>query len=199
MKIYPQALEELISQLKKLPGVGPKTAARLAFDLVRRPAAEGEALARAILRVKENLTLCSSCQNLTESDPCPLCRDPGRDSRLLCVVEFPADLAAIENCGAFSGRYFVLHGNLAPLQGSGPDELRLERLERRVRETEVVEIILATSPTVEGNTAALLISERLSPLGLRLTRPACGLPVGADLEYMDQVMIRKSLEGRGTI
>jgi len=199
MKSYPPALEELISQLKKLPGVGPKTAARLAFDLVRRPAVEGEALAAAILRVKEKLTLCRDCQNLTESDPCPLCRDSGRDRNLICVVEFPADLAAIENSGAYNGRYFVLHGNLAPLQGAGPDDLRIERLIARVRNEGISEVILATNPTVEGNTTALLISEKLRSAGVRLSRPACGLPVGADLEYMDQVTIRKSLEGRGSL
>ncbi len=196
MSSYPPALERLILELKKLPGVGPKTAVRLAFDLVRRPAAEGEALAAAILEVKRNLRLCSGCQNLTESDPCPLCRDPARDRRLLCVVEYPADLVSIENSGAYNGLYFVLHGSLAPLKGVGPGQLNLEKLVRRVRCETIEEVIVATSPTVEGNTTALLLQRYLENFGVRLTRPACGLPVGADLEYMDRVTIRSSLEGR---
>ncbi len=186
-------------QLRKLPGVGHKTAARLAFHLVRRPAAEIEALAAAILEVGERLVLCSSCQNPTESDPCPLCSDPTRDRHKLCVVEFPADLASIENSGAFKGRYFVLHGTLAPMQGVGPDDLRLEKLRQLVADGEIEEVILATNPTVEGNATALLVGEHLRPLGVRLSRPACGLPVGADLEYMDPVTISRSLAGRGSL
>jgi len=188
-----------MAQLRKLPGVGHKTAARLAFHMVRQPAAEIESLAAAILSVRDRLALCSFCQNLTEVDPCPLCRDSGRDPRLLCVVEYPADLVAIENSGAFNGRYFVLHGTLAPLQGIGPDDLRLERLKEVIRNGEIEEVILATNPTVEGNSTALLLRENLHPLGVRLSRPACGLPVGADLEYMDPVTISKSLAGRGDL
>jgi recombination protein RecR len=199
MKSYPGALEALMAQLKKLPGVGPKTAARLAFHLVRRPAGEIEALAAAILAVGERLALCSRCQNLTETDPCPLCSDSDRDRRKLCVVEFPADLMAIENSGAFKGLYFVLHGTLAPMQGVGPDDLRLEKLKQLVAGGEIEEVILATNPTVEGNATALLISEQLRFLPVRLSRPACGLPVGADLEYMDPVTIRRSLDGRGLL
>jgi len=199
MKSYPDALEALMAQLRKLPGVGPKTAARLAFHLVRQPAAELESLAAAILDIRERLALCSFCQNLTEIDPCPLCRDESRDRRLLCVVEYPADLVAIENSGAFRGRYFVLHGTLAPLQGIGPDDLRLEKLKRLVVNEKIEEVILATNPTVEGNSTALLLRENLSPLGVRLSRPACGLPVGADLEYMDPVTICRSLDGRGDL
>lgn len=186
-------------QLKKLPGVGPKTAARLAFHLVRQPAAEIEALANAISAVGERLSLCSCCQNLTETDPCPLCSDSGRDRHKLCVVEFPADLVSIENSGAFKGRYFVLHGTLAPMQGVGPEDLRLEKLRQLVAGGEIEEVILATNPTVEGNATALLISEYLRSLPVRLSRPACGLPVGADLEYMDPVTIRRSLDGRDSL
>jgi recombination protein RecR len=188
-----------MAQLRKLPGVGPKTAARLAFHLVRQPPADLESLAAAILDIRERLVLCSFCQNLTEIDPCPLCRDESRDRRLLCVVEYPADLVAIENSGAFRGRYFVLHGTLAPLQGVGPDDLRLEKLKEIVAGGKIEEVILATNPTVEGNSTALLLRENLCPLGVRLSRPACGLPVGADLEYMDPVTISRSLDGRGTL
>jgi len=188
-----------MAQLRKLPGVGPKTAARLAFHLVRQPSADLESLAAAILDIRERLVLCSFCQNLTEIDPCPLCRDESRDRHLLCVVEYPADLVAIENSGAFRGRYFVLHGTLAPLQGVGPEDLRLEKLKEIVTDARIEEVILATNPTVEGNSTALLLRENLHPLGVRLSRPACGLPVGADLEYMDPVTICRSLDGRGTL
>ncbi|MBN2809467.1 MAG: recombination protein RecR [Deltaproteobacteria bacterium] len=197
MNSYPNALQGLVEHLMKLPGVGRKTAARLAFHMVRMPAEAAADLAAAIIEVKRRLSLCSFCQNLTEHDPCPICRDGARVSGQLCVVEYPADVASIENSGAFKGRYFVLHGLLAPMQGLGPDDLRLERLRQIVVEQNITEVVVATNPTVEGNATALFLSRFLRPLGVHLSRPACGLPVGADLEYMDPVTIRKSLDGRG--
>jgi recombination protein RecR len=199
MNSYPDSLSGLIDQLKKLPGIGRKTAARLAFHMVRMPDGDADKLAEAILDVKKRLSLCSFCQNLTESDPCAICRDPHREIYQLCVVEYPADAVAIENSGAFRGRYFVLHGNLAPMQGLGPDDLRLEKLRQLVIKQQVSEVVIATNPTVEGNATALLLSKILQPLGVQLSRPACGLPVGADLEYMDPITIRKSLDGRGPL
>ncbi|MEA3348587.1 MAG: recombination mediator RecR [Pseudomonadota bacterium] len=199
MKSYPGSLQGLVEQLMKLPGVGRKTAARLAFHMVRMPVEQAEKLASAIVDVKNRLALCSFCQNLTESDPCPLCRDLGRDPHQLCVVEYPADVASIENSGAFRGRYFVLHGTLSPMQGMGPDDLRLEKLRKIIVGQKISEVVIATNPTVEGNATALLLSRYLRPLGVHLSRPACGLPVGADLEYMDPVTIRKSLDGRGSL
>ncbi|HDS16490.1 MAG TPA: recombination protein RecR [Proteobacteria bacterium] len=196
MPSYPEALLGLVEELKKLPGVGRKTAARLAFHMVRLPLGEAERLAAAIIDVKNRLLLCSFCQNLTEQDPCPLCRDYARDRNKLCVVEYPADLISIENSGAFKGRYFVLHGTLAPIQGIGPEELRLEKLYHNIVAEKISEVVLATNPTVEGNATALYLSRFLRPLGILLSRPACGLPVGADLEYMDPVTIQKSLDGR---
>ena len=199
MKSYPGSLQGLVEQLMKLPGVGRKTAARLAFHMVRMPGEQAEKLAAAIIDVKNRLTLCSFCQNLTEHELCPICIDATRDAHQLCVVEYPADVASIENSGAFKGRYFVLHGLLAPMQGLGPDDLRLEKLRQIVLEQNISEVVLATNPTVEGNATALFLSRYLRPLGVNLSRPACGLPVGADLEYMDPVTIRKSLDGRGPL
>ncbi len=199
MKSYPGALQGLVEQLMKLPGIGRKTAARLAFHMVRMPGEQVEKLASAIIDVKNRLTLCSFCQNLTEQDPCPICSDVARDAHQLCVVEYPADVASIENSGAVKVRYFVLHGLLAPMQGLGPDDLRLEKLRQIVTEQKINEVVLATNPTVEGNATALFLSRYLRPLGVHISRPACGLPVGADLEYMDPVTIRKSLDGRGPL
>ncbi|MBW1645731.1 MAG: recombination protein RecR [Deltaproteobacteria bacterium] len=196
MQSYPDSLKKLVEQLMKLPGVGRKTADRLAFHLVRVPRREAESLAAAVLEVKDRLSLCSSCQNLTDTDPCPICADPGRDRRLLCVVEMPADVTAIEKSGAFNGRYFVLHGCVAPLQGLGPDDLRLDRLQNLVEREEIQEVIVSTNLTVEGNATAVFIAELLKPLDVRVSRPACGLPVGADFEYMDPVTIEKSILGR---
>ena len=199
MNSYPESLTGLVEQLKKLPGIGRKTAARLAFHIIRMPDGDAEMLSEAILDAKKRLSLCSFCQNLTETDPCSICRDPNREVYQLCVVEYPADAASIENSGAFHGRYFVLHGNLAPMQGLGPENLRLEKLQQLVTQQQISEVIIATNPTVEGNATALLLSKILQPLGVQLSRPACGLPVGADLEYMDPVTIRKSLDGRGPL
>ena len=199
MNSYPGALQGLVEHLMKLPGVGRKTAARLAFHMVRMPGEQAEKLAAAIIDVKNRLTLCTFCQNLTENELCPICSDRARDLHQLCVVEYPADVASIENSGSFRGRYFVLHGVLAPMQGLGPDDLRLEKIRQIVLDNKINEVVIATNPTVEGNTTALFLSRFLRPLGIHLSRPACGLPVGADLEYMDSVTIRKSMDGRGPL
>jgi recombination protein RecR len=193
---YPESLQNLVHQLMKLPGIGRKTADRLAFHMVRMDAAEVKALAAGIRDVKERLTLCSTCQNLTERDPCDLCADASRDAEKLCVVEFPADVIAIEQSAAYRGRYFVLHGVFAPMQGIGPDELRLDRLVERVQTGGVSEVIVSTNLTMEGNATAAWIAERLKPLAVTVTRPACGIPVGGDLEYMDPVTIERSIRGR---
>ena len=196
MNEYPEPLKKLVEQLMKLPGVGRKTADRLAFHIVRMASSEAMRLSQAIHEVTSRLQLCSDCQNLTEVDPCPFCSDSSRDTRQLCVVEFPADVTAIEKSGAFKGRYFVLHGAVAPLRGIGPEDLRLDRLKNLVIRERIQEVIISTNLTVEGNATAMYIAALLKPLEVVITRPACGLPVGADFEYMDPVTIEKSISGR---
>ena len=196
MNEYPEPLKKLVEQLMKLPGVGRKTADRLAFHIVRMASPEAMRLSQAIHEVTSRLQLCSDCQNLTEVDPCPFCSDSSRDTRQLCVVEFPADVTAIEKSGAFKGRYFVLHGAVAPLRGIGPEDLRLDRLKNLVIRERIQEVIISTNLTVEGNATAMYIAALLKPLEVVITRPACGLPVGADFEYMDPVTIEKSISGR---
>jgi len=196
MHKYPEPLKKLVEQLMKLPGVGRKTADRLAFHIVRMSPPEAMRLSQAINEVTSRLQLCSICQNLTEVDPCPLCSDSSRDALQLCVVEFPADVTAIEKSGAFRGRYFVLHGAVAPLQGVGPEDLRLNRLKNLVVRKRITEVIISTNLTVEGNVTAMYIAALLKPLNIHISRPACGLPVGADFEYMDPVTIEKSINGR---
>jgi len=193
---YPEPLKKLVEQLMKLPGVGRKTADRLAFHIVRMSPPEAMRLSQAVHEVTSRLQLCSDCQNLTEVDPCPLCSDASRNTRQLCVVEFPADVTAIEKSGAFKGRYFVLHGAVAPLRGIGPDDLRLDRLKELVIRRQIQEVIISTNLTVEGNATAVYITTLIRPLNVRISRPACGLPVGADFEYMDPVTIEKSIKGR---
>ncbi len=193
---YPEPLKKLVEQLMKLPGVGRKTADRLAFHIVRMSPPEAMRLSQAIHEVTSRLRLCSDCQNLTEVDPCPLCSDSSRNTRQLCVVEFPADVTAIEKSRAFKGRYFVLHGAVAPLRGIGPDDLRLDRLKELVIRRQIQEVIISTNLTVEGNATAVYIATLIRPLNVHISRPACGLPVGADFEYMDPVTIEKSIKGR---
>jgi len=190
------SMSRLIAQLSKLPGIGEKTASRLAFHVLRSERDYAQALADALLAVKDETRLCSVCFALTESDPCPLCADPRRSSDVLCVVEEPADLLAIERVREFRGRYHVLHGTLAPLDGVGPDDLKIQPLLVRLRDEPVREVILATNPTAEGEATALYIAKLLKPLGLRVTRIAHGLPMGADLEYADVMTVGRALEGR---
>jgi recombination protein RecR len=195
-------IQRLILRLGRLPGIGEKTATRLAFHILRAPEAHARELAQAILEVREKIRLCSVCCNLTERDPCAICADARRDATILCVVAQPTDLLAIERSGQFHGRYHVLHGVLSPLDGIGPDDLRIADLIRRLKDVGVgdgdrtAEAILATSPNVEGEATAMYIARLLKPLGIRVTRIASGVPIGGELEYVDQVTLTRALEGR---
>ncbi|HEV7730906.1 MAG TPA: recombination mediator RecR [Candidatus Binatia bacterium] len=189
-------MARLIQQLTRLPGIGEKTAARLAFHVLRADREYAEALAQALISVKNDTRLCSVCFALTEVDPCPLCRDPRRNDEVICVVEEPADLLAVDRVREFRGRYHVLHGTLAPLDGIGPDELKIQPLLLRLRDGAVREVIVATNPTAEGEATALYLAKLLKPLGVRVTRIAHGLPMGADLEYADVMTVGRALEGR---
>ena len=193
--MYPKAVNNLITALSRLPGIGSKTAERLALFLVRAPAAEAQALARAVAGV-DAVKSCGVCFNLTESDPCPICADPNRDQESICVVETPADLAALEAAGSYRGRYHVLSGALSPLDGVGPEALRLRELVRRVKQGGVREVIIATNPTVEGEATADLVARSLAGCGAAVTRLGYGMPVGGDLKYMDGLTLSRSLESR---
>jgi recombination protein RecR len=193
---YPEPLTRLVDQLKKLPGIGAKSAQRLAFHILRTPRDEAERLCDAIRDVKERVTYCSICSNTTDIDPCVYCTSDGRDHRTICVVEEPQNVTAIEKSRGFKGVYHVLMGALSPLQGVGPDELKITSLLTRVGEGNVDEIILATNPNVEGEATALYLARLLKPLGVKVTRIAMGVPVGSDLEYTDEVTMHKSMEGR---
>ena len=189
----------LIEEFHKLPGIGPKSAQRLTYHLPRMPAAEARALAQAILEVKEKIVLCSICQNVTDVNPCRICADPERDRATICVVEEPLDILALERTGAYRGLYHVLHGVLSPMDGIGPEDLKVQELLGRLRATgsdEVREVILATNPNIEGDATAMYLGRLLRPLGLRVTGLARGLPVGGDLEYADDVTLSRALEGR---
>ena len=189
-------ISRLIRELAKLPGIGEKTASRLAFHVLRAPGEYARELAQALVEVKEKIRLCSTCMNLTEQDPCTLCSDVRRDPSLVAVVATPPDLYAIERTGGFRGRYHVLHGVLSPLEGIGPDDLRIKELLGRVGRGELKEIIVATSPNVEGEATALYLAKVLRPLGVRVTRIASGLAVGGELEYADGVTITRALGSR---
>ena len=189
-------IERLVAGLKRLPGIGEKSATRLAFYLLGAPDAAVEELADAIGRLKQDTVLCEQCFDLTDASPCAVCRDDKRDPAVLCVVEEPADLAAIERSRRFQGRYHVLGGALSPIDGIGPGDLRIAELEERVRREDVREVILATNPNAEGDATAHFICERLQPSGVHLTRIAYGMPLGGDLEYADHVTIGLSLDNR---
>ena len=196
MAYYPEPVARLIEALQRLPGIGPKTAQRLTFFLLKRPAAEVAVLAESLTQLKQLIVHCSVCFNVTEEDPCRICRDPKRDGRALCVVEEPNDLLAMERTGEYRGRYHVLLGALSPLEGIGPDDLKVRELLLRLEAGGAAEVILATNPNIEGEATALYLAKLLRPLGARITRIARGLPVGGDLEYADQVTLSKALEGR---
>ena len=189
-------LELLIEELEKLPSIGLKSAQRLALYLLRVPKEDALRLADAIRAVRERVGFCSTCGNFSETDPCALCADPRRDSHVLCVVEQPVDVLAFERTGQFTGRYHVLGGALSPLEGTSPEQLRVRELLSRLRGGEVKEVILATNPNVNGEATALYLSKLLTPLGVRVTRIARGVPMGSDLEYSDQVTLARALEGR---
>ena len=191
----PEPLIKLIEELQRLPGIGPKGAQRLAFHLLRTPREQTDRLADAIREVKERVTYCSICSNITDADPCGYCRSESRDHHIICVVEEPQNVNAIEKTREFKGVYHVLMGALSPLQGIGPDDLKIKSLLGRVGNG-VAEIILATNPTVEGEATALYLARLLKPLGVKVTRIAMGVPVGSDLEYADEVTMHKALEGR---
>src|SRR5574340_66585 len=186
----------LIDELAKLPGVGPKTAQRLTFFILRSPTDQARRLAEAIVRVKENIIQCSTCFNLTETDPCPICANPQRERGVICVGEEPLDVLALEKTGAFKGLYHVLHGALSPIEGIGPRDLRIDELLKRVREGNVREVILAMNPNFEGEYTANYIQKELKPFNLHITGLARGLPIGGDLEYADEGTLSRAIEGR---
>jgi len=186
----------LVAELAKFPGVGTKTATRLAFFLLRQPDAEAAALATAIVDLKRNTRFCSICFHITEQDPCSVCADPVRDGSLLCVVEEPQAVLAVERSRSFRGRYHVLHGALSPLDGIGPDDLKIAPLLERLKTGEVREVLVATNFTVEGDATALYLARLIHPLGIRVTRLAYGIPMGSELEYVDEATVHRAVEGR---
>jgi recombination protein RecR len=192
----PDPLLRLIDELQRLPGIGPKGAQRLAFFILKTPREQADRLIDAVRDVKERVTYCSICNNITEADPCVYCRNDARDHHTICVVEEPPNVAAIEKTREFKGLYHVLMGTLSPLQGVGPDDLKIKGLLTRIDSGGVTEVILATNPTVEGEATAIYLARLLKPLGVRVTRIAMGVPVGSDLEYTDEVTMHKALEGR---
>jgi recombination protein RecR len=189
-------LQELIEQFKKLPGIGGKSAQRLAFHVLRTPREDAERLCQAIRDVKDRVIYCTTCNNITDVDPCALCGDTSRDHRIICVVEEPQNVAVVDRAGGFRGVYHVLMGAISPLQGVGPDDLKIKGLLARIDAGGVEEVILATNPTVEGETTAIYLARLLKPLGLRVTRIATGIPVGSDLDYADDLSVGKALDGR---
>lgn len=196
MSRFAEPMARLIEELKKLPGIGSKNAQRLAFHILRSSEMDAEALADAVRNLKAKLHLCSICNNITDVEPCVYCSSPTRNQRLVCVVEEPTNIAAIEKTRHYNGSYHVLHGSLSPLHGVGPEHLRIESLTRRVDAGEVDEIIVATNPTVEGEATALYISQMVKRPSVKVTRIATGIPAGSDIEYADEVTMQKAMEGR---
>jgi recombination protein RecR len=196
MSRFAEPMTRLIDELKKLPGIGSKSAQRLAFYILRSSDADAEALAAAVRDVKASLRLCSVCNNITDIDPCVYCSSPTRNLRTVCVVEEPTNIAAIEKTRHYNGAYHVLHGSISPLHGIGPEQLRISNLIRRVESGDVDEVIIATNPTVEGEATAVYLSGQLRRPGLKVTRIAMGIPVGSDIEYADEITMLKAMEGR---
>jgi recombination protein RecR len=196
MPSVPQPVTRLIDEFSRLPGIGPKTASRLTFYLLRAANEQARALAEALTHLKERITFCSQCHNIAESPICGICKDSSRDRGLLCVVEEPLDVLALERARGFQGLYHVLHGVISPMEGIQPDDLRIPELVERVRKGHFGEVILATNPSLEGEATAMYIHRQLAPLGVRITRLARGLPVGGDLEYADAVTLIRAIEGR---
>jgi recombination protein RecR len=193
---YPVPLSRLIDELRALPGIGPKSAQRIAFHLLKGSREDAQRLSSAVLELLDSIRTCSVCNAVTDAETCAICADAGRSERVICVVEEPHNLLAVERTRDFKGRYHVLQGSLSPLQGIGPDELKIEGLLQRVRAGGVEEVILATSPTIEGEATAVYLARVLKPLAVRVTRIAMGVPVGSDLEWADEVTMSKALEGR---
>jgi len=196
MNYYPEPIRRLIQSFAKLPGIGEKTAERLAMHVLKAPRTEAERLARSLIDMKDKIRLCSTCFGLSEGETCSLCADPGRDHTILCVVEQPADMIAIEKSGAYRGLYHILQGALSPIDGIGPDNLRIAELIRRIRSESVREIILATSTSVEGESTASFLRELLKDFPVRITRIASGVPMGGDLKYVDQVTLKRAMDCR---
>lgn len=196
MNYYAEPISRLINELSKLPGIGPKTAQRLAFYMLHMPKDSVHSLAQAINDARDKIAYCSICGNLTDVDPCAICNNPARDASIICVVESPTDVVAMEKTRGYNGLYHVLHGAISPIDGIGPDDIRIKELLERLRDGQVKEVILATNPSVEGEATALYISRLIKPMGFKVTRIANGIPVGGDLEYADEVTIARALEGR---
>ncbi|MFA5787476.1 MAG: recombination mediator RecR [Actinomycetota bacterium] len=194
--MYEGPIQDLIDALGRLPGIGPKSAQRLAFHILNIERTDAQRLAEAILQVKEKVHFCRTCFNVTEATECRFCRDPRRDGSLICVVEEPKDVIAVEKTREFRGLYHVLGGAISPIDGVGPDDLRIKELLGRLERTQVVEVIIATNPNIEGEATAMYLARLLTPLGVRVTRLASGLPVGGDLEYADEVTLGRAFEGR---
>lgn len=196
MSYYSPSIEKLIEAFEKLPSIGNKTAARLAFYILNSSKEETDEFISAIVTAKENLKYCSICYNISDTDPCPICGNSGRDNSIICVVEDVKDIVAMERTHEFKGVYHVLHGSISPMNGVGPDDIKIKELLARLMDGNVKEIILATNPRVEGEATAMYISKLVKPLGIKTTRIAHGIPVGGDLEYTDEVTLTKALEGR---
>lgn len=196
MRYYAKPLTKLINELSKLPGIGSKSAQRLAFYILSLSEAEATALAQSIVEAKANMKYCSICGNLTDVDPCSVCTDSSRDKNIICVVENPRDVSAMERIREFRGLYHVLNGAISPMDGIGPDDINLKSLIIRLQESEVAEVILATNPNIEGEATAMYIARLVKPAGIKVTRIAHGIPVGGDLEYADEVTLSKAMEGR---
>ncbi len=196
MPDFAEPLARLITEFKRLPGIGQKSAQRLAFHVLRASRDDAEHLAQAVLDVKDKLGLCRVCNNISDSELCQYCSDPNRDGQVVCVVEEPHNIVGIETTRQFNGRYHVLHGAMSPLRGIGPDALKIKGLVERVGQGEIQEVIVATNPTVEGEATAVYLARLLKPLGVKVTRIAMGIPVGSDLEFADEVTISKAMEGR---
>jgi recombination protein RecR len=196
MRVVAEPIAKLIEELNKLPGIGPKSAKRLAYHLIRSPDEEARALAEAILTLKERIKLCSICFNITDCDPCRICQDKERDNSKICVVEKPSDILPLEQTGKYNGVYHVLHGTISPTEGVGPEELKMKELLARLKDGSVTEVIVATNPNVESETMAMYLQRIITPLGICVTRLARGLPFGAELEYADDLTLGQALENR---
>jgi recombination protein RecR len=196
MVATPESVTRLVSEFSRLPGIGPKTASRLTYYLLRAPLEQVQALGEAVSQLRERITFCSRCFNITEEDPCPVCSDVRREQQSVCVVEEPLDALAIERTGEYKGLYHVLHGAIAPVEGVGPEDLRIGELVARVKKEAISEVILATNPSLEGEATAMYVRRQLYPLSVRITRLARGLPMGGDLEYADAITLARALEGR---
>ena len=199
MGFYSKAIERLVTELGKLPGIGEKTAQRLAFHLIDASAEEIEGLSNALLNVKDKIRLCPECFSITDGDRCDVCADPNRNRRVICVVQSTKDIFAIEKTREYNGLYHVLHGVISPLEGIGPQDIKAKELLLRIGENDIEEVIMATNPTPEGEATAMYLGNLISPLGVKVTRLAKGIPIGADVEYIDEITLIKAFEGRNTI